>query len=416
MVTVDSSMADIVDPASHTSNIIYLNRCEGGCIINRGFNDSRTNTSSIVGGQSSIGAFAHGDVSWGAVVQCVALMYEPYGIEITDVDPGNISHFEAIVAGIPQDIGAGNGVGGVAPFSCGIINNAITFSFANIYGSPQSICETVAQETAHAFGLEHEFLCEDPMTYLNGCGKKSFQDINSQCGEFEGRNCQCGGATQNSHQELLAHFGPGVPTPPDVNIIRPTAGQQVEPAFAIEVTASDSRGITKAELWINNQYITESNLPPFFFNAPPDLSGGVLNVEVRAYDPLGEMGSATVQVVQGEPCSEGDCGDGEVCVSGRCVAGPGSPGGLGQVCADNDECVSGLCGADAEGNRYCSEPCDNGQCPGGFQCLSAGDSGGVCWPGASEGGCNTSGGTPSLPFTLAFALGMLALVSRRRRR
>jgi hypothetical protein len=138
-------------------------------------------------------------------VSCVAALYQPFGVVVTDVDPGSAPHFEAIVAGAPGEIGA-SGIGGVSPFACGVIDNAITYSFANIYGSVQDICDTVAQESAHAFGLEHEYLCEDPMTYLTGCGAKVFQDVDAPCGELAPRDCECGGPTQNSFQVLTDVF------------------------------------------------------------------------------------------------------------------------------------------------------------------------------------------------------------------
>lgn len=42
------------------------------------------------------------------------------------------------------------------------------------------------------------------MTFLSGCGDKSFLDANVSCGEFEAHNCTCGGSTQNSFQHLLS--------------------------------------------------------------------------------------------------------------------------------------------------------------------------------------------------------------------
>lgn len=154
---VDSSMADIVEPTGHTSNIIFLNRCVGGCTIYPGYDDSRTNTSSVVAGTHGqtayISEFAYGQAEWDDIVECVTRVYEPFGVVITDQDPGNVSHFEAIVAGTDDEISTS--AGGIAPASCGVINNAITFSFAN-QGSLSQMCWTVAQETAHAFGLDHE--------------------------------------------------------------------------------------------------------------------------------------------------------------------------------------------------------------------------------------------------------------------
>jgi hypothetical protein len=210
---VDPSLVDVAEPQAPSSNVIFLNRCEGGCTVWPGWDDSRTDSSSLVSQAVDIDSFAHGDAAWDSIVSCVRSMYEPFGVVVTDVDPGGTPHFEAIVAGRPEDIGA-SGIGGVSPFACGVIDNAITYSFANIYGSAQDICETVAQETAHAFGLEHVYLCEDPMSWLTGCGPRSFRDVEAPCGESAPRSCECGGATQNSYRSLLREFDAAQATPP----------------------------------------------------------------------------------------------------------------------------------------------------------------------------------------------------------
>lgn len=207
----DPSRVAVAEPAASSSSLIFLNRCAGGCTVGPGTDDSRTDTSSLLGRTVTISEFQHGDQAWDAVVACVTEIYRPFGIEVTDVDPGSAPHFEAIVAGAPQEIGASE-IGGVAPFACGVIENAVTYSFANIYGSVQDICETVAQETAHSFGLEHEYLCEDAMTYLTGCGSKAFRDVDAPCGEMAARECACGGETQNSYRHLMREFG-GLPVP-----------------------------------------------------------------------------------------------------------------------------------------------------------------------------------------------------------
>jgi MYXO-CTERM domain-containing protein len=404
----------------HNSNVIYLNACWGGCTITGGQpNDSRNNVSSIVNGTVQISQFNAGQAAWDAVVQCVKEMYEPFDIEITDQDPGSANHFEAIVAGRPQEIGAQSGVGGVAPFSCGVINNAITFSFANIYGgSVQAICEVVAQETAHAFGLDHEYLCEDPMTYLNGCGPKTFHDVNAPCGEFSQRQCQCGGSTQNSVQKILAVFGPGTPTPPTVNITEPGEGSTVDQGFVVRADITDNTEVTRADLIINSRTVQTLTLPPWAFNAPTDLSQGIQQVEVRAYDNYNSTGSDFVNVTLGSPCGNpSDCNEGETCIEGRCVPGPGTQGGLGEACERNEDCASNQCASDGTG-MYCIEQCDS-QCPDGFGCIAAGDVN-VCWPGAENpdppGGCCQTGGDSGLPTGIVLVIGALLLGGLRRRR
>lgn len=113
-----------------------------------------------------------------------------------------------------------------------------------------------------------------------------------------------------------------------------------------------------------------------------------------------------------------DCDDGNYCDDGFCTPYPLTPGGLGSECVNGDECASGLC-ADGPDGRKCSDLCDmsGAECPEGFDCLPAGDTG-ACWPAEGEGtgGCNAGngGGTPLVAFVLGL-LGLLVVPRRRRR-
>ncbi len=418
--------ADISEPQSHTSNIIYLNRCKGGCSISPGNNDSRTNRSSIIRSTANIPEWNKGDEEWEALVNCVSAMYDPFDIVITDVDPGqSVEHFEAIVAGTAASIGANPNIGGIAPFSCGIINNAITFSFANasFYANGiDGICETVAQETAHAFGLEHEFLCSDPMTYLQPCGYKWFNDVGADCGEYEPTACQCTGGRQNSYQRLSSHFGLGENPGPKLGFVRPLANTNVNGSFVIEVSGSDYYyGVNDVELFIDGQSQGISNSPPYIFNAPEGLEG-FTEIEVRAIDGRGVVGSSKIEINVGAGCTPGGCSDDRVCYKGFCIEGEtaASGGGFGANCTEGDTCNSGLCPKDADGTGTCTETCDLNadQCPAGFGCLKVNDDTNVCWAGVSEdpGGCgcsssnNGAGGLASLLFV------MMGLAFQRRRK
>jgi len=398
------------------SNIIYLNPCWGGCTVSGPYQDnSITNHSSIVSGTRTLSQFNAGQSAWNAVVQCVKAQYEPFGVTVTTTDPSPSNHWEAMVAGSPTQIGQPSGVGGVSPWNCGIINNAITFTFANVYGgSVEQICETVAQETAHAFGLDHEFYCPDNMTYRYGCGNKSFVDYNAQCGEDRARQCSCGGASQNSYRKILNIFGPGTPTPPTVTITAPADGSRVDAGYVVRADITDDVSVTSADLYINSLKVSHLTQPPWIFNAPADLSDGVHQVEVRAYDNRDTPGSGIIHVTQGDPCGgPGDCAAGETCIEGRCVPGPDTAGGLGTPCTTSMDCLSGLCPSDGT-DSYCAETC-NSTCPDGFGCIDAGDIN-ICWPGAenpASGGCRSHDG--DRPIWLGLLIGGLLLLARRRR-
>ena len=425
-VRLDPADVDFAEPVhenSHSSNLIYLNGCfnAGDCVMTPGFDDSVHNRSSILKKSWTIPAFGGGVVVWDAVVQCVKETYGPFNIEVTDENPGAASHFESITAGVPGNIGLPNGVGGVAPFACGVINNAISYSFADLYrGNVDQICWTVAQETAHAFGLDHEFLCEDPLTYLSSCGfSKRFMDVNAQCGENAARPCNCENRpTQNSYRHILEHFGPGKPTPPSVTITAPEEGAELKAGFPIRVNAVDDLAIARVEFSINNQVIDSVTSPPYVTNAPADLSDGRMKITAKAVDNYGFENTATVQAVQGAPCdSTSDCGDAETCVDGRCVPGPGAAGGLGEACADNESCASGLCADDGAGSKFCVEECELGEggCPEGFGCAESGDRG-VCWAGFDDGGGCALGGGSGPGSALLLLLGVGAAFLGRRRR
>jgi MYXO-CTERM domain-containing protein len=429
-VTVDSSVAEIRDPLSHGgSHILYLNRCKGGETFSPGYNDSRNNRSSILGSTRTLPEYAYGDASWNELVTEARDLFRPFGVIVTDEDPGNEPHHEALVCGHSSDAGMPNGVGGVAPFSCGVIENSITFSFPEVWGNqPRIIAEVVAQEAAHAWGLDHEYLCEDPMTYLVGCGKKAYRDEDARCGEYEPRNCQCGGATQNSYQAILAVFGNGTPTPPDVTIVEPFNNKSVSAGFRIQVEVEDSDGVERVELWVDGALTQTVTTLPYVFNAPHDLTDGAHEIQVKAFDSYGAEGSDSVFAIVGEPCDQADdCEDGEACVDGRCVAGPGSEGGLGEECGGPEDCASGLCPSDGD-NSYCTEPCELGAsgCPGGFDCVSAGGEQGFCWPNGGEiegeddsasSMCAVGTGRGDRLSWVALGLfGVVALIGARRRR
>lgn len=245
---------------------LYLNR-HGGHYECAGFDeDSSQNHSSVVcnnsgGGSGDVGGFSGSDAQWNTMRDCVTDLFSRFNVYVTDLEPTSGEYVEAVVGGTPDQAGMPWGVGGVAPYFCDVIPRAVVYAFADVYGNDmQGICETVAQEISHAFGLDHEFLCEDPMTYLSGCGDKTFQDVAASCGEYEPRECSCGGTTQNSVQMMFELLGPSdgtVPPPPpddredpEVTLLSPDNGATLEAnsAITIEAMAIDDIGLSNVEL------------------------------------------------------------------------------------------------------------------------------------------------------------------------
>jgi hypothetical protein len=222
------------------------------------------------------------------------------------------------------------GAGGVAPFSCGVIPNAITFTFAETLGNnPQLIAEVVGQESAHAWGLDHEYLCEDPMTYLSGCGNKTFQNVDAQCGEFSPRQCSCGGATQNSYQHIINTFGAAVPDnqAPTAAITYPNDGDVFLPGdeFEITVSVNDDVQVAEVTLFVDGAAQGSDASSPFGPWPVSNIPEGSYAFHIEATDVAGNTTMSAVVSIdvtpdgQPPPPSDGSGGD-----SG---GGPGDSGG-----------------------------------------------------------------------------------------
>ena len=393
------------------------------------------------------------DLEWSQLVQCVKEVYSPFAITVTDQEPtGGVSFSEDIVAGQPSDIGFGGvGILGISPYphigDCTAHDNVISFSFANAHPAADRIlnlCWTVSQESAHAFGLDHEYsftdstafgsdsACNDPMTYRNDCGgEKFFRNVTANCGEYATRTCACGGA-QNSYQKLLNVFGAGtslIPAP-TATIETPAAGP-VQNKFVVHASAGSKRGVTRVELWLNGfkwasvggaMFGQNGQLDPseYTLTAPGDVPDGVIDIVVKAFDDLGAEGdSATVTVTKGQPCTDASmCAKGQKCDSGKCYWDPAS-GQLGDPCTYPQFCQSGICMGTAD-EQVCTQDCifgADGSCPNGLDCVQTSGTNGICFPPEKSGGCCSVGHEAGAPWAEAgLGLMVLGLVMRRRRR
>jgi hypothetical protein len=194
------------------SRVIYLNHT--GVVLRPGANDSAKQTSSIVSEPTRIAGWAVDDGAWADTVACITDLYAAYDVRVTDVDPGDAPHIEAVFGGRPSDVGLPDNVAGVSPFTtdCAIIEHSIVFTFTAVLpDDTRTVCEVAAQEIAHSFGLDHEMLPSDPMTYLDYPGERAFQDEMASCGEYADRKCGINGNTcrqrQNSVQLLTQRLG-----------------------------------------------------------------------------------------------------------------------------------------------------------------------------------------------------------------
>ncbi|MBA2544621.1 MAG: hypothetical protein H0V17_33570, partial [Deltaproteobacteria bacterium] len=202
----------IVGDQRATSRVIYLNRT--GALLVPGDNDSREDRSTIVSEPVFITPWDIDAEMWDDTVSCIRDMYAQFDVTITDQDPGSTPHIEAVFGGHPNDVGLPDEVAGVSPFTtdCSTVENSIVFTFTDVLpDDSQLMCEIMAQEIAHSYGLDHQLTPEDPMTYLDYDGNREFQNEMATCGEFESRDCGINGSVcrdgQNSVAVLTSRLG-----------------------------------------------------------------------------------------------------------------------------------------------------------------------------------------------------------------
>jgi hypothetical protein len=150
------------------------------------------------------------DRAWSQVVSCVTSLFAPFNVKVTDrPPPEREDHVLVVVGGKPSDLGVTDAhVGGLAPFNGAVIAKPVVFAFSAALGhSVRQVCETIGMEVAHAYGLDHGYLCSDVMTYMKPCGAKRFVDKDVRCGEGKPRDCEGGAPTQNSFRHLLQVLG-----------------------------------------------------------------------------------------------------------------------------------------------------------------------------------------------------------------
>ena len=201
------AMAQAWAPPSLGKRTLFLNR--GGGLYRRGWENSSSNTSSLLFGSSArIPAYGGGAAAWSSLVACVTEKFSRWNVTVTDEDPGMVPHIEAVVGGRPSLLDLPPNVGGVAPMTMSgvTLERAVVYVFSDAIVGLERTCEIATHEIGHAIGLEHAYLCEDPMSYLQGCGAKAFQDKAAWCGESAPRACRNGGK-QNSVQFLGARLG-----------------------------------------------------------------------------------------------------------------------------------------------------------------------------------------------------------------
>ncbi len=190
--------------------VVYLE--QGGASLTAGADAAARARSSVLIGrgldEARVPGWSRSDADWQRTVACVQRGFAAWQVDVVDERPASGEFIMAVVGGESRALGYGRDVAGVAPYSGAVIHGAVAFVFEQtIHGGADAVCEVAVHEIGHTLGLDHEYLCEDPMSYLHGCGAKRFQDAEVACGEWAPRECADGAAMQNSVRHLGAVLG-----------------------------------------------------------------------------------------------------------------------------------------------------------------------------------------------------------------
>ncbi len=194
---------------------LFLDFSDGTESLAKGADDDAEKNISAVAAVKPVPAFAWPAITDGTmtrqdVVRTVARqvhqLYLPYNVVLTTARPAAGPYTLIVIAGAPSLLGYAPEVAGLAFMDC---NNEheddVVFVFPEaLKGNLSSLAVTIAQEAAHALGLEHTTNVMDVMHPRLNAEQNGFPDVDSV---IAGKRV-CGPPTQNSHRRLLELVGP----------------------------------------------------------------------------------------------------------------------------------------------------------------------------------------------------------------
>jgi hypothetical protein len=192
---IEEGVAEANGDGVAESTVIFAN-FDGG-VVRPGQTNSALDRSSLVEGERYLPPADLDDEDEAAVVDCLSATFAPFGVTVTTEAPAaGVRHIEAMFGGeaddILDDVDDDARIAGVSPFraDCSVIEDSIVFIFTEaLHHDVQEMCETAAHEIGHSYGLDHQLLASDPMTYLHYNGERRFRDETAACGERDPRPC-----------------------------------------------------------------------------------------------------------------------------------------------------------------------------------------------------------------------------------
>jgi len=197
--------------AVEAPDIVYLNRCAGGCQVQGGADDAINGKSSLISGSHTAAAFPYADSVFDETAACVRTTLAPYNVQVRITGPGAVPRREIMLTTVPATVGLSAGSAEAAPFDGSPRENAIAFVFATSIGpNVESLCWITAEAIGNLYALDFVTSCLDIMSWTPGCGVKSFTNQDAPCSGAFGTPGQCflGNTTQNSAAMLGVTPGP----------------------------------------------------------------------------------------------------------------------------------------------------------------------------------------------------------------
>lgn len=337
------------------------------------------------------------------VLQLLGSWLAPYNVQMVTERPASGNYTMAMVGGSTSAVCYENGeAAGVAPLECQPFtssgaSNHIVFAFSEVVGNDTlGVAATIAQEAAHAWGLEHTNNPNDALYPYLTDRTDGFLDMDmGVVGNGGGNRAQCTGmTTQNSHRMMLAALGPSGPdtAPPTVRFAEPQDGAQVSPTFLVRIEAMDNFGAPRVELIVDEGQPGEMRAtgmaPPYQWNVT-NFAAGAHTFKAVATDGVNMQAIAqiTVTVVaQGGGGQGGGAAGSGMAGSGMAGSGGGQAGGGGEGGGEGGgQAGGGQAGAGGQGGGGGSMPDDVGNdCERSSECASR-----ICakQPGQDVGVC-----------------------------
>ncbi len=302
--------------------VLYLNFSDGTETIARAISDDASRNESIIGAVDPFPefrwqAFSSAGNTRPDVVRAIAerahRAFLSFNVVLTTVRPADTPYTMVMIGGAPAVFGLPKDVAGLAPLDCGNRQPSdIVYAFSSaLEGATHGLFVTIAQEAAHAYGLEHTTNRADLMFPQVVPEQSSFPEEEYP---LIGQPL-CGRLTQSSHGLLVETLGawtdgekppprgpPRDTTAPVITIDEPLDGAVLPADFVVRASAEDDVGIRRVTIEAAGDHAT-LEAPPytwFISRLPP----GPVDITVTAIDDAGQMASATVSALVADAAPE----------------------------------------------------------------------------------------------------------------